>query len=320
MAKEPYINIFIGDLLRDTAALSLQAFGAFHKLLYALHLSATKGKVTYSLQEFSRLVGADDFAQASEVLKEIIGLNICDCEQENGKYTFISRRMIKEADIKEKRRQAGKISGKNSWMHSQKEFARTNEPTKDEQITGNGNGIGIGNDNDNNEGVIGETKEELQSMTTAGQVYLVPAMLNIWRTTDPSYPIDRDRDFKPLQEIAEFLAKQNNVQLKAGTGIDPEGFLSVVDTWKMLAPFIGKHRLFKSYSLQQMSRHIQSIIQAYRQNENDSTSTNNGRKEWHGKGASISEIQAHKYNPGTVPKDEAELCGAPNYSLADDWE
>lgn len=312
--SEPYINLYIGDIIRDTSGLSAAAFGAYMKLLFQMHLSKDKGKVVYSSQALCRVTGLD-MADIEEFLNELIDNNICDYEN-NGNHVFVSRRMIRESSISKLRKEIGSKGGKQTQSKSKK-LAKPKEEAKTKQNTGIGigNGIGINSIKKSSEVFKSDENSETKLQTT-GTIYLVPAMLNVWRIADPRYPIDKDRDYQPLQEIADFITKQQNEQT---TAFAADTFSSIVETWKTLAAFIVEHKLFKSYSLQQMSRHIQGITQAYKYNENDRTGVN-ASNHFAGKGATITQLQVLKEQNIEKIKEDTKTGRAANNSLTDDYD
>lgn len=113
MGKPPAFQFYVLDWMRDTRILSLAAKGAWIDLLCAMWHSETRGKLSMSIKNYSRLIGATE-EKTKAVIQELIDMKICDTitlplhvmdgnenvQKCNGDVTLINRRMVKE--IKER--------------------------------------------------------------------------------------------------------------------------------------------------------------------------------------------------------------------------
>lgn len=109
MNDKVYMPYYIADFLRDTRSLSPAEKGIWNDLLLYMWISPTRGKLTDSLEGYSRMVGAT-VEQAERVLSELIMKGICDAKIDgesvtcnanvtlcNKNVTIINRRMYREA-------------------------------------------------------------------------------------------------------------------------------------------------------------------------------------------------------------------------------
>ena len=96
MAKAPAFQFYVGDYIQDTRVLSLSARGAWQDLLCFMWRSPERGKLSYSIEGYSRLFGAS-IEETKRVINELINNNICDSVTEcNGNVTLINRRMVRD--------------------------------------------------------------------------------------------------------------------------------------------------------------------------------------------------------------------------------
>lgn len=96
MNKSPAYQFYPGDYIQDTRVLSLAARGAWQDLLCFMWQSDEKGKLSYSIEGYSRLFGAS-IEDTKCVIDELVSLKICDTVTErNGNVTLINRRIQRE--------------------------------------------------------------------------------------------------------------------------------------------------------------------------------------------------------------------------------
>ena len=104
MAKIPYIPLYIGDWEQDTNCLSLQAEAAWLKIIFKMFKDDKKGIYKTSTKSLQNLWKTDTKG-VQEIIFELQENNVCGIEiGEN--YVFTNRRMIREANISEKRSKA----------------------------------------------------------------------------------------------------------------------------------------------------------------------------------------------------------------------
>lgn len=78
MGKQPAIMFYVGDYLKDTRHLSLEAKGAWTDLLWFMFHAEQRGQITLPIDGFSRLLGAGQ-EQTIRVLNELVATRVCDC-------------------------------------------------------------------------------------------------------------------------------------------------------------------------------------------------------------------------------------------------
>jgi hypothetical protein len=94
--KLPWMKFCPGDFMQDTVTLSLLATGAWIKILCAMWHKSERGKLTLSIAEYCRLLGAKE-DETVAVIDELVKTGISDTVTEpNKNVTLICRRMIRE--------------------------------------------------------------------------------------------------------------------------------------------------------------------------------------------------------------------------------
>jgi len=110
-----YLKFYTADWLEDTAGLSLKSQALWLKALCRLSQSKTPGKRTHSQIIWSRFLGIPD-VEFPNFVKELRDAEVGEAiEEEDGKWTLRSNRMIRDwqdlEDVSEKRRAAGRAGG-----------------------------------------------------------------------------------------------------------------------------------------------------------------------------------------------------------------
>jgi hypothetical protein len=105
-------------------------------------------------------------------------------------------------------------------------------------------------------GGVGENKEKKEKH--AKSFLLVPEMHAVWMNAKPKYPKDQAKDFPALHNLANFFSES------AGIPYNPRDSAlgaKILKIWEDVTSNIAKHNFFKNYSLNQVEKHIQNIIQ-----------------------------------------------------------
>lgn len=109
MAKQPYIPLYIGDWEQDTNCLSIEAEGAWLKVVFKCWKNA--GVFTCTTAGLARLCKVDCLKFASILLEWKMN-DICEIqESEDGIITITSRRIKREAQISAVRADSGSKGG-----------------------------------------------------------------------------------------------------------------------------------------------------------------------------------------------------------------
>jgi uncharacterized protein YdaU (DUF1376 family) len=269
----PYLNLYIGDIKKDTDLLSPAAFGGYMRLLFKMHESPIRGVVSYTLTQFCRVFGASTIDETISILKEIVDptYNIVTYLEEGEKYCIVNRRMKRETVISEARREAGKkgAAKTNSKFHqtesSAVDFAAANIPTngssndesKNQQNYNTNTGINnsIGNDNDL-KGGVGENANFNNSAHPAGK-FIVHEMGRLWLKHNEGYVVDPGEEFHELRAIAEKIAQAAKVDM-----FDGEGMEIILKAFETLINFAKGHSLYRNYQISQFRKYFNSIATA----------------------------------------------------------
>ena len=93
--------------------------------------------------------------------------------------------------------------------------------------------------------------------------FLIPKMLEIFVQKIPDYPGAKDKDFKPLENIAFFICGQSKLN---GNHVENMGL--VVKKWEQLTTTIAEDSFYSMKSLSVISNQIQEIYQIQKNGRN----------------------------------------------------
>lgn len=115
MGKQPYIPLYIGDWEQDTNCLSLEAEGAWLKLVFKLWKGESnlgKGLLSISFRAMGILFKCSP-EKTKEIFQELVESRVFDHEiTPNGDVKITSRRLVREAKISQIRSEVGKEGGR----------------------------------------------------------------------------------------------------------------------------------------------------------------------------------------------------------------
>jgi len=118
MADLPYMQFFPSDWMGDCQILTLAARGAWQTIICKAWHPSTRGVVTLKLSAWARLFGAT-VEQAEKVIAEIEETQIADIERDGDAITVICRRIVRDWQAAEKRKEAlsnaGAEGAKKRW-------------------------------------------------------------------------------------------------------------------------------------------------------------------------------------------------------------
>ena len=89
---------------------------------------------------------------------------------------------------------------------------------------------------------------------------LVPEMQKIWIDRFPKYFLEKEKDFPALQKISSNIAQLVGVSENPLSQTSEERH-QIKLRWGEIVEFISREDFFKNYSLYQVERHFQSILQ-----------------------------------------------------------
>ena len=220
MAKVPYIPLYIGDWEQDTNCLSLQAEAAWLKIIFKMFTNGKNGVYKTSTKSLQNLWKTDTNG-VQNILSELAENNICELKIEET-IVFGNRRMVREAEISEKRTKAVQNRYKTS----------TNTPTKSLQNPEYENEYVIENENEI-KGVQGDFSEELTAIeigatkeyvSITGQRTLTEnQVIEYWKAyLIHSAGINHGYRTRQLQHFRNWLKLQPNEKFKRNSSIkDP---------------------------------------------------------------------------------------------------
>jgi len=110
MSKKPYIPIYPGDWLKDLGDLPAVCQGFALLLLFKIWESKTPGTYKTRFSRLKNLVNMSE-SDSKSVLNELIEVGAFNVTFNGEEITIISRRMLREAEISQKRSEAGKKGG-----------------------------------------------------------------------------------------------------------------------------------------------------------------------------------------------------------------
>lgn len=98
-SKLPYIPLYVGDWVKDTNIISIEAEGALIRLTFKLWNSSTRGRVIYSLRQLTILFKKSE-KETNDIISELKEADVLNIEfHEHGMVKIESRRMLKAAAI-----------------------------------------------------------------------------------------------------------------------------------------------------------------------------------------------------------------------------
>lgn len=108
MGKNPCFLFYPSDWERDVAQHPLEIGGAWMLILCSLFWEG--GGATKTLPEWAKII-RENQKKTQEILEYLSQKSICDLDNQNGNITIISRRMMRDIEIREIRKIAGKKGG-----------------------------------------------------------------------------------------------------------------------------------------------------------------------------------------------------------------
>jgi hypothetical protein len=264
--NQPYLPLFVEDFLTDEklAECSAEATGVYVRLMCLMHKSKDYGKILLKqkykqndkqILNFASQVAKNmpyDLVVVERSLSELLNEDVL---QVDGDF-LIQKRMVKDAEISDKRAFTGKTGG--TKAQTKKKFALNFAKANTEaNIKANAENE-IENETEGDIEIINEEKGD-GTEEGEGNPYLLPAMLQAWKKHKSNYPEDREKDLPALLDLSQFICKQANAPYNPRDG---ECMALVLTLWEKWAVFVSNHDFFKRYSLAQVNTHSQNIFQS----------------------------------------------------------
>jgi uncharacterized protein YdaU (DUF1376 family) len=131
MAKQPYIQFYLGDYIKDTRILPLNVKGGWVDLILNMWDNSPKGELTGTIQDFARIMNCDT-NEADLVIQTLKRKNIFDYRQvDNEHFTIISRKQKKMVQISETRKKIGELGGNPALLNQKSKDNLTKKKSKD---------------------------------------------------------------------------------------------------------------------------------------------------------------------------------------------
>lgn len=99
-------------------------------------------------------------------------------------------------------------------------------------------------------------EEEEKDKGGMGGNFIVPSMQKIFKEHIPTYLPDKEKDYRPLLSIANFLCQQANVR-----GGPENHHEKIIQAWIPICAYLSTDKFYSQKSLSTISNHIQEIIQ-----------------------------------------------------------
>jgi hypothetical protein len=134
LRNQPYIPFYVQDYLSDEklSCCSLQTQGVYIRIMCALHKSETYGGILFKQIPKQNFSSSKYFAfilskqigistdEVSSAVEELLFFDVLKVEQKNGIDFLFQKRMVKDFEISEARKKAGKKGGGNPILFKQK--------------------------------------------------------------------------------------------------------------------------------------------------------------------------------------------------------
>jgi len=129
MAKQPYIQFYLGDYIKDTRVLPLNVKGGWVDLILAMWDNTPKGELIGTIEDYARIMNCSK-EEANLVIQTLKQKKFFDYDDlGDGHMKIISRKQKKMEKLSEIRKNIGK-SGGNPTLLNQKDNQQANQKHK----------------------------------------------------------------------------------------------------------------------------------------------------------------------------------------------
>ena len=130
MGKNPAFQFYPSDWTRDLDDLDIQIEGAWIRIICRLWWSNQRGTATKSLQEWSNILRKTQ-QKTKEILQILIEKRVADGSiLDNQNITIISRRMVRDFEISQIRKEVGKLGGNPQLTQKSKKLVNQSDNQK----------------------------------------------------------------------------------------------------------------------------------------------------------------------------------------------
>lgn len=224
MAKDPAVLFYTSDFLSGTFTMTHEQVGKYIRLLCLQHQ-----KGVLSEKDMINVCGTYD----EDVFSKF---------EKSGK-TFFNKRMKEEAD----KRQSFCESRRKSRQGSKNQTNNQNTYVpRMENVNENVNENAIEDDNGTVNKDFGKSENLL----------IVPEMLKTFQAHNPKYPASKDKDYRPLFSIANYLCEIGKLP-----GSPDQHRDKILEAWEPICKVIKADKFYSQKTLSTISNHIQEILQ-----------------------------------------------------------
>lgn len=245
MAKEDFcFTYYDGDAARDKAHMTRLQRGAYDDII-----SAQRKRGHLSIDDIKRVL-SKDFDECWPALEWVL-------KQDEAQLFYIEW-VDKSLDKmrKHSQKQTEKVNAR--WNKKTPEQYQNDTTVLPRNNHGSSPVIPLVNGNGNEDGLGNEFKEGGMGETTP--IGIVPDMLLAFMAENSAYPSDHVTDFPALRLIAGKILKHQKLK---GDITLPENSNQIQLRWGELIPFIRADKHFCGYSILQINKYFQSIVQSF---------------------------------------------------------
>lgn len=248
MAKEDFCFVYYdGDAARDKAHMSRLERGAYDDLI-----SAQRKRGHLSLDDIKKVL-SKDFEECWPSLQWVLKI---DAEQK-----YFIEWVDKSLEIMRANAKKNKDRIEEYWRKKKAgESIPQNESGNTKSIPRNNHGIITEEPLENENEDVNEDEIVFRKKGVTGEkTLIVPAMMEQFKEVNPQYPDDEETDFPQLKKLAEKIHK--GLSLK-GLFTDRINAEKIKLRWGDLIDHIKADQHFSGYSLSQINKYYQSIVQS----------------------------------------------------------
>lgn len=115
--KQPYIPVYMGDDMRECGHLTLEVYGAYCRLRFALWDSKDRGRLPFDIEKFKRVMAADTLNHAQAIIQTLVNEDVLKIENGTVCKYLVRPEMVEAHRLSQLRKQTGSKGGKNSQQN-----------------------------------------------------------------------------------------------------------------------------------------------------------------------------------------------------------
>lgn len=280
MAKIPYIQLFIGDHLKDTRILPLNVQGGWMILLLYMWENDPKGEMTGTMQDFTRLMSCSP-QEAVLVIQTLKEKKICAWEDmDDGQLRIISRKQKKMVTLSEIRKKSGKNGGNPNLLNKNESKFKTLVNQKTNQNTEYDNEYkdrledvvgGVEGEEGGRKGFFGPSPPEGPDWPAFPNA-LQSSMFEIFLAEFPAYPRRDNIDLAACFQLGYQIGNLHGWPWESCLNGSMEQILT---KWKEIVRYIKSDKWFRTKPLSFLAENFQGLIQAKNDTGNDKQNNRN---------------------------------------------